>query len=142
MKAPVPIKNFRSGFCAVPVFGIAVLILTGCSEGGPKTVEVSGRVTWNGAPLADGHINFEAADGSPVEDHVRIVDGTYRFRARPGKKIVRIHADRGTGKIDPAMKQEIREAYIPERYGTASQLRVDVTADGKNQWDFDLKGEP
>lgn len=116
----------------------ALLVLASCSEAGPKTYEVSGKVTWNGQPLPEGSINFAAADGAPIEDQGKIIAGEYRLRAKPGKKVIRILADRGTGKIDPVMSQEVREQYIPDRYNTNSILSAEVTADGKNQFDFPL----
>jgi hypothetical protein len=104
-------------------------------------VEVSGTVTWNGDPLPRGNIIFAAEDGGPIEDHGKITDGEFRFRVRPGKKNVRITANRSTGKIDPVMGEAPREQYIPERYNSRTTLKVEVTPDGKNTWDFPLTSD-
>ncbi len=129
-------RRFRTFLCA------SLLLLFSCSDSGPKTYEVSGRVTWNGEPIPDGEVVLAAADGSPIEDFGNIRDGEYRFRAKPGKKIVRITATRKSGKINSVMGEAERDQYIPEEYNAKSRLTADVTPDGQNRWDYVLPQMP
>jgi hypothetical protein len=105
---------------------LAVLPLSGCGSTAPKTYEVSGSVT---------------SDGAPIEDSGSIIAGKYRFQARPGKKSVRIYASRETGEIDPVMRQAKQESYIPEAYNVRTTLDADAQPGGKNQCDFSLTGK-
>jgi hypothetical protein len=119
-----------------------VLLLAGCGPAGPKTYEVSGTVTWNGEPVADGYINFYPLDGTIVPDGGKIKNGQYRFRARPGKKRVQIDATR-EGAFDPVMQSPRREPLVlPPYNGELSPLLADVQADGDNQFPFDLPVKP
>jgi hypothetical protein len=139
----MPFFSARNGKHAgfAPVLLILALFESGCQKAGPTTYEVSGMVTWNGSPITDGQITFEAADGSPVADSGAIVAGKYRFLAKPGKKRVLIIATRETGKIDPVMQASTRESYIPEKYNTQTTLFVQVGPESTNQWDFPLTGK-
>jgi hypothetical protein len=129
-----PRRSRRAGVTLCFLLGL----VAGCSNAAPTTFEVAGRVTWKGDPVPEGDIIFAAADGAPIEDHGQIKSGEYRFRAKPGKKRVRIYANRGTGKIDPVMHEEKREQYIPETYNTKTEIEVEVTPEGPNRWDFAL----
>ncbi len=121
---------------------LMVLLLMGCGSSGPRTYEVSGTVTWNGAAVADGYIHFYPADGGIVPEGGKIQNGQYRFRARPGKKRVQIHATR-EGPVDPVMQSPTRESYIPELYGGEhSPLTAQVQTDGVNHFDFHLPLKP
>jgi hypothetical protein len=125
-----------------PGLYLAAWFLAGCGSAGPSTCEVTGTVTWNGAPLADGDILFEPADGKGVPGAGKIAGGQFRLRTTPGKKKVQIHATRDTGKIDPVMQSPVREPFIPERYNARTTLTRDITAGGDNHFVFDLAGTP
>jgi hypothetical protein len=119
-----------------------VLLLAGCGPSGPKTYEVSGTVTWNREPVADGWINFYPLDGTITPEGGAIKNGQYRFRARPGKKRVEITASR-EGKFNPVMQSPERESYIPPAYnGDQSVLSAEVRPDGENQFAFHLPLKP
>ena len=123
-----------------------VLCLTalwvGCGRSGPQTYEVSGHVTLGGQPVAAGQILFRAADGSEAGWAGQIVDGRYTLRSTPGKKRVEITATREvrmaakSASGEPALNFE---SYIPQKYNSQSELTADVTADGRNQFDFPLQ---
>ena len=55
-----------------------------------EMVEISGKVTLDGAPLADGTIHFEPAEKSGPRAGAVIHGGTYKLRLLPGSKVVRI----------------------------------------------------
>jgi hypothetical protein len=125
-----------------PGLCLAVCLLAGCGAAGPPTCDVTGTVTWNGAPLAEGDILFEPADGKGVPGAGKITAGRFRLRTTPGKKKIQVHATRDTGKIDPVMQSPVREALIPERFNARTTLTRDVTAGGDNHFVFDLSGPP
>jgi len=115
-----------------------VVFLTGCGPSGPVMVDVQGSVTWNGAPLPQGDIIFEAVDGATVPSAGKVVNGEYKFKATVGSKLVRIMAMRDTGKFDPTMGTKVLEMYIPDRFNHETKLRADVASDGPNQFTFKL----
>jgi hypothetical protein len=131
--------------------GCVVLALAGCA-GDPYSelglVQVSGKVTLDGRPLANAKVAFEGEDkGSSIG----ITDsaGNYtlnydseRAGVKPGPKIVRITlADaevEGGGVSEGA---EAKKESIPARYNTQSELKADVSA-SKRTFDFELKSGP
>jgi len=98
-----------------------------------------------------GTISFDPADGQSSSAGCMIEAGTYRIdRIIPGKKIVRISAQRKTGRKVPlstimparmcppgAMTDEIIR-YIPTCYDSQSELTAEVSS-GSNSFEFDLK---
>jgi hypothetical protein len=115
--------------------------LSGCGPGGPKTVPVSGSVTFAGQPVADGEIAFRSADGATASWAGRIVAGRYAIRSTVGPKRVEIIAVRPKPGAKPKASGEgvINEMYIPDRYNLESELRAEVTTTGPNEFDFTLK---
>jgi hypothetical protein len=115
--------------------------LSGCGPGGPKTVPVSGTVTFAGQPVADGEIAFRSADGATASWAGRIVAGRYAIRSTVGPKRVEIIAVRPKPGAKPKASGEgvINEMYIPDRYNLESELRAEVTTTGPNEFDFTLK---
>lgn len=96
---------------------LGVTLLLGCGSGGPALAPVSGTVSYNGTPLANGEISFHPTDGKRPA-YGKIVDG----------KIVDVKtADRNGVTVGPcqiAVKsvQAAADMYtpskslIPERY--------------------------
>ena len=115
---------------------MGLVLVLGCSRS--ETVEVSGSVTWEDAPMPHGDIVFYALDPHVPAAAGKIVDGAYAFRCKPGEKRVEIQSYRLTGKMTPGGKP-IGEMYIPERFSSQSKLTASVTADGENKFDFPLK---
>ena len=116
------------------VLGIASVL--GCSR--PDTIEVSGNVTFDGAPISNGDIMFLATDPHIAAAAGKISDGTFTLRCKPGDKRVEIQAYRLTGRKTSQGNPE-GGMYIPERYNTKSELTASVSSDGKNKFDFALK---
>jgi len=113
----------------------------GCNTG-PPTYEVTGTVSWNGAPLAKGDVTFEATDGAATPGAGKIVNGEFKFRVTAGKKVVRIYSERETGKADPVMHGSWREQFLPDRYNAQSILTEEVTPGGPNRFVFALTEKP
>ncbi len=121
---------------------VLTVLLSGCGPAKPETCPVSGTVTWNGQPLPDGYIQFDAEDGKGVPpDAGPIKDGKYQLPVKPGKKKVQITATREVGNKDPAMGMAPRQQYIPARYNLKTELKEVVKPGDKNEFRFDLTGE-
>ena len=83
-------------FALVSVFCV-VSLLFGCGPGNKLGREaVTGKVTLNGRPLAEGSIMFEPTSGRGAMGGGRIENGTYRLSVQgglpPGEYVVRISA--------------------------------------------------
>jgi hypothetical protein len=114
---------------------LILIALLGCRA--RDTVEVTGDVSWEGAPLAQGDITFVDTDPHVPAAAGKIVDGVYAFDCKPGKKRVEIQSYRLSGRKTP-QGNPIGEMYIPLRYSTESELTARVTLEGENDFDFAL----
>jgi hypothetical protein len=121
-------------YCPLLALG-ALVALAGCNRE-PRTHPVTGSVTWNGQPVAEGIINFVADDMAVAPDSAKIVNGKYEARVKAGRKKVEIFGMRDK-RFNEAMGQMERESYIPPRFNALSTLTRDVQA-GENQFDFQL----
>lgn len=128
-----------NNMCAV-LAALAISMCIGCARS--DMVEVSGNVTWKGAPVPDGEIIFFPADKAKPPAAGRITEGAYKFKSKAGNMKVTIEAARSTGKRDPEYGFLISELYIPSRYNKDSTLSADVTLDGENRFDFSLTDKP
>lgn len=122
-----------------PIFVLALIL--GCGPSGPKTYTATGKVTFDGQPVAEGEIIFRAADGSQGSAEGRIQAGSYSLETTPGEKKVEITARRkvvgpAAASGEPAISFE---SYIPEKYNEKSKLAATVTAAGPNKFDYDLE---
>jgi hypothetical protein len=124
---------------AAPLLCIAAL--AGCGPGGPKTVPISGSVSFAGQPVAEGEIAFRSADGATASWAGPIVAGRFAIRSTVGPKRVEIIAvrPRSGAKAKASGEGVPNEMYIPARYNLESELEADVTAAGPNEFDFQLK---
>ncbi|MBA4188382.1 MAG: hypothetical protein C0467_10295 [Planctomycetaceae bacterium] len=111
-----------------------VVLIAGCQTD-PFT-DVSGTVTLDGAPLAEGEIIFLAPDNSVTPSSGTISNGHFHFRATRGAKKVQINATKDSGKREMD-GWVIRESVIPERYNVKTDLIVDVKS-GLNDFKFEL----
>ncbi len=112
------------------------IALAGC-DGSPKTYRVTGTVTWQGTPVADGQINFIAVDGLTQPASTKLVNGAYDLRATAGAKTVQVYAQRSKG-FDKVMKQEVFEGFMPPEYNAKSVLTFDVQPNDDNVFDLAL----
>ncbi len=125
---------------------ITACLVAGCGKRGYR---LSGDVTANGAPVADGMIRFEPVDSDSGARSVTatIKEGRYEVSAgqlmAAGSYLVRIEAKRGTGRMTSADESgkemvEVLEQFIPSKYNTASALTAEVTGSAKDM-DFSLE---
>jgi hypothetical protein len=119
-----------------------LLIAAGCGGGkpsGPKSVEVKGKVTMDGTPLANGRIVFDEGPSIPAAE-LDIKDGAYSGLVQAGKKTVRISAF----KAPPAQKgppkgpgyETMQVNILPAKYNKDSKETREVTEAGPNEFDF------
>jgi hypothetical protein len=122
----------------------------GCGAQGPARHEITGRITYKGQPVDEGFINFEPQDGQPSRDGAMILAGDYRIPKEkglfPGKyRVVIIIGDglSGEGSASPDAPPRPRggtpgKERAPPEFNRQSKLVREVTADGPNQFDFDI----
>ncbi len=110
-------------------------------------VELSGQVTLDGAPLADGAIRFEPAGNAGPSAGAVIHDGGYKLLLRPGNKTVRIEGFKTVGErpFNPADPNSAmvptKESIVPNKYNGQSILTCDVGPAGGMQ-NFELSTAP
>jgi hypothetical protein len=121
---------------------LGMALFVGCS--GNSKLSVSGQVTLDGAPLADGAISFTPIDGKGSNARAIIFDGKYQTDVTPGKKLARIEGFKtvaikkvqyGSRMIDSEDKRPI----VPTKYNSESALEVEVDSSHREH-NFDLKG--
>lgn len=129
---------------------LAAIAMVGCS-GKAKGPEVSGTVQFDGKPLSKGLIHFEP-EGSQGRSAARVItDGKYSFppgdNLTPGtyKVSIRMTEPDNGQDADAAMKEGVNGSSfknpIPAQYNDRSELKVEVTAEGPNEFPFDLKAK-
>ena len=105
--------------------------------------DVTGKVTYQGAPLKMGTVAFQPESGPFVSGEIQS-DGTYQLKGEIGPNTVTIISrDPPPANLptDPALRNALPppKRHIPEIFGTRQAgLKFDV-AKQKNQADFDLK---
>jgi len=122
----------------------------GCQPSSPhkeETYPVSGTVTLDGEPLAEGDIHFITKETASL-DVLPIQGGRFEGQAKAGKRRVEIKAYRTEKPAEtsgqptmPGADQPTRVNYIPARYNTESTLTADVTETGPNQFTFELESD-
>jgi hypothetical protein len=128
------------------LFAAALLALLGCS--GPPRTTVSGKVTFDGQPLASGQIVFEP-QGTGRLGIAQISAGAYTMPAEHGPTagayVVRITANRpsgrktkaGLGANGPSLVDR-HEQFLPAKYNEQSELKAEVSGEGQIARDFIL----
>jgi hypothetical protein len=135
-----------------------VLLIAGCRDG-HRIADVSGRVSIDGKPAPNVHVQFEpigsADNPNPGPGSIGITDeqGVYHLRtvwpqqdgAAVGKHQVRINLQGRPGSdVEPTTAAEMRAQQaaavrqLPARYNEKSELTFDVPPDGTEKADFDL----
>jgi hypothetical protein len=140
----------------VPVIGLCLVAITGCDKSkGPATVEVTGTVTLNGAPLEGANLLFSPGIGSNdarlASQATTSSDGKFRLEThigggkfKPG--IVAGKYDVTITKLDTAAAKNTfspPKNLLPAKYADAktSPFKADVVAGQKNDFPLALKNE-
>lgn len=133
---------------ALPILLLAASL--GCQ--GEKTgPEIQGTVQFDGQLVSHGLIHFEPANGKGANASRRIDDGKFQFptnaRMDPGtyKVAIRMLPPETNLDADTTMNQSQRQPPfknpIPAKYNDRSELTVEVSAEGPNVFEFDLKSD-
>jgi hypothetical protein len=131
--------RFRNGW------GIATLALAmvaiGCSSEAPQA-ELTGTVTYDGTPIADGAITFQPKDGQSSSAGSLIKDGQYSCKVPPGTSTVSITASKQVGKkklynTPNSPEMPITKELLPAKYNEKTELTYDAVP-GKHVKNFDL----
>jgi hypothetical protein len=124
----------------LPLAGV-FLLACGCGPG-DNTAEVSGTVTYDGVPVANGSITFTPADGLSPTAGGNVVDGKYTCRVPIGLSKVSITSAKEVGrkklyntKDSPDMP--VMKEVLPEKYNMKTELTYEVVA-GSQVKDFPL----
>ncbi len=136
---------------------VAVVALSGCGEK-TGTIPISGKVTYQGKPLANARVTFAPKAGGRPADGITNVDGQYKLGtymagdgALPGDYSVAIsHSDVDVtkppsteitdGAVYEPMKEDVAKSKIPAKYQSPAQsgLKAVVEASGPKVFDFAL----
>jgi hypothetical protein len=140
-----------------------VLGLSGCGPDLPETVDVTGKVLFQGQPLANAQVGF-VPDSQDAETRPALgstdANGAFSLRtyvapgAEPAGAMVgdyTVTIQKTDVPVDPVKLQELfrkKPNYVPPpllpaRYGspTTSPFKVSVKADAKNDFTFDVQDE-
>jgi hypothetical protein len=123
-----------------------MVMLVGCDRG-PARISIHGAVTYKGEPIAQGTIDFIPKDGSATREAAPIVNGQYATLADHGLIAGEYHVSI-TAPAEPTVKPDPNtppgapkrtKELLPEEYNRNTKLMIDVTTDGKREFDFVLK---
>ena len=115
----------------LPRFALILAIcVAGCS--GSKLTPVSGNVTLDGQPLAEGTIHFAPADGQAPSQAAVIKDGSYKTELNKTGYKVQIYSPKPSkvvAKLDengPGGGPRVEE-LLPPRYNIQSDLKLNIS---------------
>ncbi|MFW6106636.1 MAG: hypothetical protein ACOC8H_00600, partial [bacterium] len=98
---------------------------------------------FNGSPLAEGNVYFKRRDQGEIKTF-SLQDGKFSGKAAPGTWRVEIVAFKDGPMVEPMPgepPEPSRVNYIPSQYNSLSELSAEVTAEGPNQFSWELEGE-
>ena len=123
----------------------------GCGPGTPVGRRpISGQVPLDGVPLDRGRIRFRPQDAHQAVGSGAVIEqGRYQMATAqglpPGKYLVRINAPQEDHTPLPAdvppgtPVARVGIERVPAEYNRDSNLVVEVTADGRNRFDFEIR---
>jgi hypothetical protein len=133
--------------CRKPALLVAglTLLLPGC-DGGDGYQAISGKVTFKGAPLKHGSIQFFLVGEKSIPcAGAMIQNGVYQVPKehglKPGTYLVKISSTerdenaKGGSALNPALVRET----IPPSYNSESTLKVEIVSAGSRQFDFNVE---
>ncbi|MDB5342770.1 MAG: hypothetical protein JWP89_1147 [Schlesneria sp.] len=118
------------------------LALPACQSGRsePRKYAVSGTVTLDDKPLADGLIYFKTIATGAIEC-LDIKAGKFKGQAEPGDRRVEISSLITKTETFDGMKSETKQNLIPTQYNMDSTLTAKVATTGSNEFKFELKSK-
>ncbi|MCA9190106.1 MAG: hypothetical protein KDB03_00025 [Planctomycetales bacterium] len=129
-------------------------VINGCSGPEDPTITVWGKVTLDNVPVRHGDIEFAGKQNQGLRRGAMIENGDYRtapFQGLlPGDYVVRIFSvpNQDVKESDPdvlpgdeELGPEQTRDQIPPEYNMRSKVTVSVTAEGPNEFNFDIKSK-
>jgi len=115
----------------------------GCSPAatGPAEYPVTGTVTLDGAPIAEGRILFRKIGDGDRGFGAEIKDGKYSLNSEAGKVKIEITAARPVpGKFHSpnGTPEPVMEAIVPAKYNSKTTLEAEVKPSSDNTIPFEL----
>jgi len=130
-------------FAAYLFFLLPWYVLAGCGPTPPVTHVVTGTITFDGEPVADGEIKFIPQDKVRGLDAGPIKGGKFSVAVKDGKHTVAITGGKMTpfppGKKGLHGETEMMRNFIPEKYNEHSELTAEVA--GPKELNFELKSK-
>jgi hypothetical protein len=131
---------------APAALGLVLLVAPAGCGGGLGTV--TGTVTFDDKPVAEGAIIFMSAEGEPRREGAVIKDGAFTVPTRlpPGKYRIQLNAKKVVEKrkqkgFDGKDEEvEITEELFPERFNSKTELSEEIRP-GPNTVKLDLKSK-
>jgi hypothetical protein len=133
---------------------IILLLLVGCGSDNPLGRQaISGRVTFDGAALDQGTIEFSPASERGVTAGAAVRNGEYSIPALkglpPGKYIVRInsvtsdsaHNTQASSELGMAVGASLGIERIAPAYNVASKITAEIVAGHAAEFNFDTKSK-
>lgn len=112
--------------CALAVFGVTA---AGCGDGGPELGQVTGKVTYQNAPLADAEIEFQPVDKRSPSSARTNAEGVYTLKytatkdgALIGEHIVRVRTAKDATDDGQAAVPE----KLPAKHHSKSEIKKTV----------------
>jgi hypothetical protein len=122
-----------------PLF-VFFLVPIAC-DSGPKMYDITGKVSFDGTPVAKGDITLRPEKPTTAPQGTSIKDGSFQLKAGEGKYKVEIISTRVVpGKKGP-MGEDAIEEFIPPKYNTKTTLEAEVKSSGKNDFIFELNSK-
>ncbi len=113
------------------MMGVMLLVCTasGCGDGRPRRVPVSGQVVIDGQPLTTGAVRFYPSDGRPATGEIDANGRFSLFTYEPGDG-----CPPGTHRVAVFSSEEVnsttRHWYTPKKYASANTSDLTQTIDG------------
>ncbi len=137
----------------ITVLVLSFVTLAGCGSGdGRERIPVSGTVTYQGQPVANGEIRFQPIEGTKTSPSgATIKDGQYKVTARGGLPVGKFCV------VITAFRPEARQAlkkqkggigddgklllqFLPPKYNNKSELTISINLEEEAKTaNFDLK---
>jgi hypothetical protein len=129
---------------------VAAGLLAGCGDSAERRYAVSGTVTYKGQPIANGLISFMPRGTDASAGGSAIVNGKYTIPSSVGLLAGEYDVVVSVPTATPAKaagddeapgeggERETGEA-LPARYNLMTELKAEVKAEDKNQFDFHLE---
>lgn len=123
------------------IIGLACFLL-GCDSSGK--IHVQGTATWNGSPIEKGYVELQPIDGQGQFASAEITDGTFTLTTLPGKRRVKVTAEKKIGETEPTERipepEPIMFQFLPPKFNSDSSLEMEISASDPSL-DIELNGE-